>query len=74
VSLLEEQGFDKKIAAIKAWRTSPLYRLYLSISEQSMVRGVGIEEIARRMKEEGTDTLTPEELSAVMSLNAELRF
>lgn len=74
IAMLEEQGFEKKIAGIKAWRTSPLYQAYLALSQESMVQGVGVEEIARRKKEMGEDSLTPPELSAIMKLNAELRF
>lgn len=74
ISLLEERGFEKRIAGIKGWRSSPLYRAYLELTQEALSEGVRVEEMARRLREEGRDTLTAPELAALTELNAQLRF
>lgn len=74
VALLEDQGFEKKIAAVKAWRTSPISRLYLEISREALQTSMAIPLLLARRAEEGKEAMTEKEWHAVMTLNAELRF
>ena len=39
VDLLEQQGYEQKIAAIKAWRGSPLNRQYLQLTREGLPTG-----------------------------------
>jgi len=74
VDLLAEQGYEKKIAGIRAWRESPISQLYLTLSQEAMLSGKGMDVILEERKASGKDSLSHEELQAVMKLNAELRF
>lgn len=74
VALLEDQGFEKKIAAVNAWRSSPLSQLYLEISREALQTGSPVLPLLARRLSEGKEALTSEEWHAVMTLNAELRF
>ncbi len=71
--LVEEQGYEKRVEAIRAWQSSSLYQLYLSITRAAMQEGKPLEE-ARSDLAKTSETLTKEELAAILKLNNELRF
>ncbi len=74
VDLMEEQGYEKKVEAIQAWRSSPLNQLYVGITREAVLTGVPVVEVLGKKRTAGEETLTDEELKAVMKLNADLRF
>ncbi len=74
IDLLEGQGYDKKIAGIKAWRESPLNRQYLALSGQAMLSGRSMQDLADEARRRSEEALTNDELSAILTLNSELRF
>jgi len=73
VQLLEDQGYDKRVEAIRAWQSSPFYRMYLSLVSLAMQEGTSLEDV-RAKQEDSIETLSKEELAAVMQLNKQLRF
>lgn len=74
IDLLEEQGYEMKVEGIKAWRSSPMNKLYMKLTETAVLDGVPIAQVLEDQRKRGEDTLTDEELKAVMNLNATLRF
>lgn len=74
INLLESESFAKKLAGIKAWRESDLYRLYLEIGRQSIQRNCLVREVIAEREKAGKPTLNLEEFEAVMDLNKSLRF
>ncbi len=74
VDLLQDQGFQKRVEAIRGWQTSPLYRMYLKITQTSLMEGSPLEDVRMTFEKTGEETLTKQELSAIMKLNTELRF
>ena len=74
VNLVAEQGFEKRIEAIRAWQSSPLYQLYLSITRAAMEEGKPLETVRAEKEKNGEPVLTQEELAAILTLNSELRF
>lgn len=74
VDLLEEQGYEKKIEGIKAWRESPLNKLYMTLTTDAVLKGVPITQLLEERGRAKEETLTDEELKMMMELNAELRF
>ena len=42
VGLLEDESYDRKADAIRAWRQSPVHRLYLDVIDESVRTGVPI--------------------------------
>lgn len=71
LDLLEEQGVGQKIAGIKAWRNSPINRLYLSLARAALLSGRPVGEISA---EHGPDGLTDAESKAISALNDQIRF
>ncbi len=74
VDLLEEESYGKRLEAIKAWRNSPTYKLYILSGQQSIKENKSIEEIITERKAGGEEYLTNEEFTAIMDLNKSLRF
>jgi hypothetical protein len=74
IGFLEEEHFNKKIEAIKAWRQSPLNRLYLEVGRQSIEENRPMEVIIEERKNKKQDYLTGQEIEAIMDLNKALRF
>ena len=74
IDLLEKEGIDKKIAGIRAWRTNPVSKTYLSMGQESIVSGKTVDDIIKERKDQGLNYLSKEEFEAVMDLNDNLRF
>jgi hypothetical protein len=74
VGILEEQGYDKKIEGVKAWRSSPLNSLYLKLTHEALLGGKGIKEVIEEYANKKEETLTVDEYHAVAAINGELRF
>jgi hypothetical protein len=74
INLLEEEGYSKKLAGIKAWRLSPVNKLYLAIGHLSISANKSVDVIIEERKMKGQDYLTNQEFEAIMDLNKSLRF
>jgi hypothetical protein len=74
IKVLEDESYGKRIEAIKAWRTSPVNRLYLEIGETAMGKNQPIDIIIEERRSAGKEYLSSEEFEAIMNLNRELRF
>lgn len=73
VHLVEDQGYDKRVEAIRAWQSSPLYQSYLVIARTAMQEGKPLEDMRAEIAKT-KETLTEQELAIVLKLNSELRF
>ena len=71
---MENEGYDKKIQAIDAWRESPINQLYVSISREALLNGMSIQSVIDKYKQDGKDVLSLEEFQSIMKLNSQLRF
>ena len=74
ISFLEEEGYGKKLAGVKAWRQSPLNKTYLRIGQEAIKNKKGISIAIAEKQEENSDFLTEPEFEAIMALNKSLRF
>ena len=74
INLLEQESFGQRLAGIKAWRESDLYRLYLEIGRQSLQQGRLVKEIVGERIKNSQPALTEGEFEAIMDLNKNLRF
>ncbi|MFH1225727.1 MAG: hypothetical protein V1684_00365 [bacterium] len=74
IDLLERDSFAKRLAGIKAWRNSGLYRLYLDIGRQGIITGRLVKDIIAERQTASQPTLTEAEFEAIMDLNKSLRF
>ncbi len=74
IELLGEEQYAKRIEAIKAWRQSPVNKLYAKIGQQSIAQKQPVDKIIASQKQAGHECLTIAEFEAIMDLNKELRF
>lgn len=74
INLLEEESFAKRLAGIKAWKESNVYRLYLELGDQSMEEKQPVAEVMSARQKNNQPTLTEQEFEAIVELNRELRY
>ena len=74
VDLLEQQGYDQKIAAIKAWRASPLHQMYVALTREALEAGKSVPQLLEQKQAAKEESLKPLELAAILKLNGSLRF
>ena len=74
IDLLEDQGFEKKVQGIQAWRESAINKQYLELAREALMTSSSLEDILAKKRGVGEDVPSNEELSAIVKLNAELRF
>lgn len=74
IKLLEKEGYDKMIQGIKAWRQSPVNRLYIKIGQEAISAGVTIKEAALARQKNNPEYLKIEEIEALVGLNSKLVF
>ncbi len=74
LQVLEEIDYAKMLEGIKAWRQSPINRLYLKIFSQASEDGITIDESIEKLKQSGKDYLKKEEIDALVNFNKSLIF
>ena len=74
LALLEEESYGKRLEGIKAWRLSPIFKLYLALGGLSISANKPINVIIEERKLAGGEYLTADEFRAIMDLNKNLRF
>ncbi len=74
VELVSQEGYDRRIAAVRAWRESPLSQMYVALSREALIAGKGIAQILAEKRAAGEDVPTDVELGAIVELNGILRF
>ncbi len=71
---LEEDGYAKRLEGIKAWRESPVNKMYLKIGQESIMQKKPINVIISEMEETEKESLSEDEFKAIMDLNRNIRF
>jgi 6-phosphogluconate dehydrogenase (decarboxylating) len=74
INFLEDESYAKRMEGIRAWRNSPVNKLYLDIGRESIEKNKKIEDISAQMKDLGKGYLTIDEFNAIMNLNKRLRY
>ncbi|MFH1767330.1 MAG: hypothetical protein ABH826_04550 [Patescibacteria group bacterium] len=74
IDLLEATSFEERIKGVNAWRRSPINRLYLKMTQESLQKGISISEIASVRRNAGEESLSPTEIAAVVALNNRIKF
>ncbi|MDP2629860.1 MAG: hypothetical protein Q8P56_00460 [Candidatus Uhrbacteria bacterium] len=72
IQALEKESLTKKAEAIKAWKESDVYALYLEIGQINL--GVDMNKLIEERKAAGKEYLTSEEFDALLDMNENLRF
>ena len=74
IALLKGESYEKMVEGIKAWRESPINKLYVALSGEAMRGGMSVIKASEAWKVAGKERLTPEEVKAIVKLNTSLRF
>lgn len=74
LDLLEATSYEDRIRGVKAWRKSPVNRLYLEIATEALQSGKSLAEIAAERRNAGKESLSPAEVQAVVDLNSRIKF
>lgn len=74
INILEKESFTKKAQGIDAWRKSKIYQEYLDLGAESMVQNKEVSALISEYEQQGRETMTIEEFSAISDLNKKLRF
>lgn len=74
INFLAEESITKKTAGIRAWRSCPLYRMYVAIGQASMEHNLGVEQVVSEYQAKGREIISLEEFEAISDLNRQLRF
>ncbi|MGE5425866.1 MAG: hypothetical protein ACM3PZ_02235 [Bacillota bacterium] len=74
IRLLEKDGYDRMVEGVKAWRQSPVNRLYLRLAQEAVMKGVTLRDAVAARQAEKKETLTMEEIEAVVAMNSQLMF
>lgn len=72
IEQLGEESVTRKAQGIEAWRSSPVYKAYLRIGQQSLENAQDIKTLVESLSPE--TSLTVEEFEAITDLNKRLRF
>ncbi len=70
VNLLDDQGYEKRVAGIRAFQSSPIMRAYGQITQKALIFGKSVADVLV----EDPEAMSMKEYQALMKLNAELRF
>ncbi len=74
IELLEQEGYDRRLAGVKAWKKSPVSRLYIQIGQEAISQGISIKKAAENRQAENKESLSWEEIKAIVSLNSLISF
>jgi len=74
INLLEEQGIGQRVAGVKAWRQSPVNRLYLEMNKEALMSGKKMTEVIVGRAKAGLEALSLEEVKVINEMNGGLRF
>lgn len=74
IKLLEGDGYDKMVAGVKAWRQSPVNRLYLRLGQEAVAKGLSLRDAIDARQKANQDYLSLEEIKAILNLNNKLIF
>ena len=74
IQFLESESYSQRLSGIKAWRQSPVNRMYLQAGTESMDGEGHIKDVLKSKNMNDSDFLNEEEVEAIMELNRKLRF
>jgi len=74
IALLADQSLVKKIQGVKAWRKSPVFKMYLMLSLAGIQEGKEVVRVIEDKQIKHEDCLTLSEFEVINELNSKLRF
>ncbi len=74
IKLLEKDGYDRMVEGVKSWRQSPVNRIYVRLAQEAVAQGVTLRDAVAARQAENKETLTMEEIEAIVAMNSRLMF
>jgi len=74
IESLIKDSLTRKAAGIKAWRSSPLYRMYIAVGQASMEHSIDVAQIIDQYQQANKEIISLEEFEAITDINRQLRF
>lgn len=74
LKVLENIDYSKMLEGIKAWRQSPVNRLYLRIFSKASDDGISVDRVIENLKSSNQEYLSKEEIDALIKFNKTLVF
>jgi hypothetical protein len=74
LDLLESDDYEQRVRGVQAWRKSPLQNLYISLTQESLLRSMAITDIASSRRNKGEMTLSISEIDAIVEINNRIKF
>jgi hypothetical protein len=74
LDLLESDDYEQRVRGVQAWRKSPLQNLYISLTQESLMRSMAITDIASSRRNKGEMTLSASEIDAIVEINNRIKF
>lgn len=74
VETLGQESFEKRVEGIQGFQGSPLQASYLALVGESFRTGKQVAALADEKRKAGQDTLSPDEIGAIIQLNSALHF
>ncbi len=71
---LQKTSYEDRVRGVLAWRKSPLAKLAITLTTESLNTGVAVAEIAARRRSQGQESLGPAEMQALAKWNEKVRF
>lgn len=72
IDLLSEQSFAKKRQGIKAWKSSPVFQMYLSMNMEGILQNKSISDVIKFRQIENKDTLTLGEYETINEISRKI--
>lgn len=74
IETLAQESFEKRSEGVRAFQGSPLQASYMALVGESFRSGKPVVALAEEKRKAGTDTLSPDEIGAIIQLNSALHF
>lgn len=74
IKLLEREGYERMVAGVKAWRQSPVNRLYLRLGQEAIAKNLNLKGAIEARQKANQEYLSLEEIEAIVMMNSKLVF
>jgi hypothetical protein len=74
IRLLEKDGYDRMVEGVQSWRQSPVNRIYVRLAQEAVAKGMTLREIIAARQADNKETLSMDEIEAIVAMNSQLMF
>ena len=74
IKLLEKDGYDRMVEGVQSWRQSPVNRIYVRLAQEAVAQGITLRDAVAARQAANKETLSMEEIEAIVAMNSRLMF